>query len=205
MAKSESSGTVRRASVAASLFGTGWPRYFIGFVALAALVIGTLLGIRELTNPDWAKEGALVGHWSGKLAYGPGDERPVVLRLAEYEGGSRGDTSDLDLYGAAKSCGPDGQTDYTLSGKVLNDDGTSFDVGFGSEDPAPGRNLNGAVGTWDGNDLLTLKMRFATAKPGGELEGTATSSAKSGTPSDPGEVVTFRMQRSTEDQFAAAC
>ena len=124
--------------------------------------------------------------------------------VVSYVGGSRGDASDLNLYGAAKSCGTDGPTAYTLSGKVLNEEGTSFDVGLASEDPAPGKNLNGAIGTWDGNDLLTLKMGFATAKPG-ELEGTATANAESGTPSDPGEVVTFRLQRSTEDQFGAAC
>lgn len=199
------SGRSGRSSVAAALFGTGGLRAFFVFAVLVAVVITAMLGIRELSKPDWAKDGALVGHWSGTLAFGPGDERPVVLRLAEHRGGSRGDTSDLDLYGAATSCGTGGQTDYTLSGKVLNDEGTSFDVGFASKNPAPGRNLNGARGTWDEDDLIALEMRFATAKPGGELEGTASSSANSGTPSDPDEVVTFKLQRSTEGQFAAAC
>jgi len=179
-------------------------RYFVGFVVVAALIIGALFAFRALSKPDWAKEGELLGHWRGTVAFGPGDERAVALRLDESFG-SRGDTSGLDLAGEVKACGTGGRTDYTLNGKVRKDDGTSFSVGFGSEDREPGRHLNTAEGTWDGNDVLTLDMRFLTSDADGVAEGTASTSAQSGSPSEPGEVVTFRLKRVTEDQFSAAC
>ncbi|SNT47974.1 hypothetical protein SAMN05421812_10745 [Asanoa hainanensis] len=132
----------------------------------------------------------LVGYWQGEVAYGPGDNRTMVLRLKDGVGG--GDESS-EIGGSATVCGSGQPVTYAISGYANDYRGTSFFLNAEIPTNGVGLFLGRLDGSWDGHDSLAMSTALLKI----DADGTA-SRVTSGDAS-------FQLRRASEADFAAAC
>ncbi|MET8832758.1 hypothetical protein ABZV78_02405 [Micromonospora sp. NPDC004540] len=168
-------------------------RFFVMFAGLIVVGLGLVYGLHFVANP-WALalpgRPALTGYWQGVVAYGPGDDRRVVLHLTDDEPSATDRCGDCpDLRGGIKVCQAGRAETYEIWGDPLNYRGTRFSLHTRSEDDGPGQRLNELDGDW-GGDLLRIRTSFTT------LAADGTVAAGSGSPT-----ASFDMTRADEADF----
>jgi hypothetical protein len=168
-----------------------WRLVLVG--SLFVVGLGLIYPARWLMHP-WAAPGipALVGYWQGEVAYGPGDNRTIVLRLTEGVGG--GDEGS-EIGGSAKVCGAGHNVTYEISGDARNYRGTQFWLNAQPTGAAAGLYLGRLEGAWDGQDDLTVSTALLQIDADG-----AAGFATADTPT-----TRFQLRRAGKADFAAAC
>ncbi|MFI6267102.1 hypothetical protein [Micromonospora sp. NPDC051006] len=167
-------------------------RFFALFIGLIVVGVGAVYGIHWAANP-WALalpgKPALTGYWQGVVPYGPGDERRIVLHLADDQPSATDRCGDCpDLQGAFKVChGPEVER-YEVWGDPSNYLGTRFSLHTRPDVERSGPRLNEFDGDWDA-DLLRIRTSLTTFAADGVLAGSGSPTAS------------FEMTRAGEADF----
>ncbi|MFI7604216.1 hypothetical protein ACIBTV_03745 [Micromonospora sp. NPDC049366] len=168
-------------------------RFFALLAVLIVLGVGVVYGLHWAANP-WALalpgKPALTGYWQGVVPYGPGDDRPVVLRLDDDEPSATDRCGDCpDLSGGLKVCRAGQVEQYEVWGDAVNYLGTRFRLHTRPDTESAGPRLNGFDGDWD-RDRLTIRTSFTNLGADGAVV------AGSGEPT-----VEFALTRAGEADF----
>jgi hypothetical protein len=182
-------------------------------IAGFAIIVSAFYGIDSLINPwaySYSGHPRLVGYWHGEVLFDRGDRRQIVLHLTNSSWAREGTTATgsrarrFNIAGAAKICGPRGNSRYQIGGFTHNRAGTRFTVGFTADSLAKGKHLNAPDATWDGEDRLELRTTVYAVGDDGVASATVSMDARAGS-RHPNETIVFELRRTDEDAFDRAC